>query len=45
MATDVERLTGVARRLAAFVAERYPFALHVGPPTLEGAAKSGLQVA
>jgi 2-oxoisovalerate dehydrogenase E1 component len=42
MSTGLERLSGVARRFAAFVIERYPFALSDVIETLEAVAPRGL---
>jgi 2-oxoisovalerate dehydrogenase E1 component len=42
MSTELQKLTGVASRLAAFVAERYPFALADVIEALESAAPDGI---
>jgi 2-oxoisovalerate dehydrogenase E1 component len=42
MSTRLERLTGVARRLATFVVERYPFALEPVLQALEATAPDGV---
>jgi pyruvate/2-oxoglutarate/acetoin dehydrogenase E1 component/TPP-dependent pyruvate/acetoin dehydrogenase alpha subunit len=42
MSTELERLSGIARRFAAFVIERYPFALRSVIEALEVVAPGGL---
>jgi 2-oxoisovalerate dehydrogenase E1 component len=43
MSTDLQKLTGVSSRFAAFVAERHPFALQDVVDTLESVAPQGIQ--
>jgi 2-oxoisovalerate dehydrogenase E1 component len=43
MSTDLQKLTGVSSRFAAFVAERFPFALQDVVDTLESVAPQGIQ--